>query len=518
MDPTQADVLLSSELFAASFLKILDKDKKLTPFVYNRAQRDFNSRRTGRDLILKARQLGFTTYVQGEIFRRNVTRTSNSITLTHLADATTKIRLMVDRFYDNCRFGNAHPARKYANSILTTYPELDSTAAIATAGSLNTGRGDTFTDFHGSEVAFWPDARSIISGAMQGGNPDVVLESTPNGAQGYFYELCMEAFYAKPEDRNTWKLHFYPWWWDDTYRMELDEGEELAYNDEEKELVARHRLSLQQIKWRRNKQRELGRLFPQEYPEDPVACFLTSGTGYFGDIAEVFTAPEGVTYNPTHRYCGGLDFAQTTDFTALPVLDFTTKTQVDLLHIHNLSWAEQRSRIRQTCQKWHIETLLAEKNSIGSPNIEELRRLGINIQAFVTTNESKADIMSGLNEAIHYGGWRLLPLPVQKNEFNTFIATQLTSGVWRLAAAGEGHDDTVIGMGLALASGRYAVSEEDMANYGAGIVLEGDLDDDMIEYHSQTYNLTFEQAREHMLEQIRRTKKENEMMEQGLNL
>src|SRR3972149_458464 len=165
------------ELFATKFLWLLDKNKKLVNFRWNKAQRDFHSKRTGRDLILKARQLGFSTYIQGELFRRCVTKTTTSITLAHDGDTTAKLRLMADRFYENCKFGNIQPQRKYANASLTTYPEFDSSCIIATAGNVTVGRGDTYSDFHGSEVAFWPDAESIISGAMQGGQPDVILES-----------------------------------------------------------------------------------------------------------------------------------------------------------------------------------------------------------------------------------------------------------------------------------------------------------------------------------------------------
>src|SRR5512147_1776321 len=117
---------------------------------------------------------------------------------------------------------------------------------------------------HGSEVAFWPDAERIIAGAMQGGNPDVVLESTPNGAQGYFYERCMEALRGD----GVWSLHFYPWWWDDNYRIPLDVGEQPALIGDENQLVEKFGLSYEQIKWRRSKTKELGRLFIQEYPED----------------------------------------------------------------------------------------------------------------------------------------------------------------------------------------------------------------------------------------------------------
>jgi hypothetical protein len=47
---------------------------------------------------------------------------------------------------------------------------------------------------------------------------------------------------------------------------------------------------------------------------------------------------------------------------------------------------------------------------------------------------------------------RLLDWDVQRAEHYNFVSTQLPSGVWRLAAAGEGHDDTVIGNALGIAA------------------------------------------------------------------
>ena len=428
--------------FARVFLRILDKDKQLKPFVWNKAQAHFHANRTGRDLILKARQLGFSTYTQGEMFRRTVTSTQTTITLAHDAETTQKLRRMADRFYEHCKFGDIQPLRKYANATLATYPEFDSTATIATAGNVETGRGDTYTEMHGSEVAFWKDAERIVAGAMQGGSPIVTLESTPNGAQGFFYEKCMEAL----SGGGVWKLHFYPWWWDENYRVISDEP--ITYTEEEKALADKNGLDQSQIKWRRLKVAELGRLFVQEYPEDVVSCFLTSGNSYFGDLSGVFTAPPNAEYIEGHEYIAGLDFGQT-DFTAMPVFDKTTKCQVDLLHINKTEWSEQRRRIKQIYDKWHLKSVLAEKNSIGAVNIEALREIGVYAVPFETTNESKASIMSNMHELLH-NGWKLLDIPQQKHEFNTFVSSQLPSGAWRLAAEGDGHDDIVMGCGIGL--------------------------------------------------------------------
>src|SRR5581483_7792605 len=439
------EIVNSPPLFAYYFLKILDKEQALIPLHWNRVQKHFHANRTGRDLVLKARQVGISTYVQGEMFRRQVTGSRASITLAHDGDTTTKMRLMADRFWEHCKFNDIQPARKYANASLATYPEFDSSATIATAGNLETGRGATYTDFHGSEVAFWKDAQRIVSGAMQGGNPDVILESTPNGAQGYFYDLCMEAL----RGAGVWKLHFYPWWWDAKYTIGLEKGERLEYTDEEKELIARHELKAGQIKWRREKIKELRDFFKQEYPEDPVGCFLTSGNSYFGDTSPFFTAPMDAEYNRDHEYYAGLDFGQTNDFTAMPVIDKTTRQQVDMLHINKLEWSEQRRRVIALYRKWHCKLLIPEWNSIGGPNIEELQREGLSILPFKTDNRNKSEIMSELYEGLHTDGLKLQDWPVLRHELNTFVSSQTSTGLWRLAAEGEGHDDTVMALALA---------------------------------------------------------------------
>jgi Leu/Phe-tRNA-protein transferase len=133
---------------------------------------------------------------------------------------------------------------------------------------------------------------------------------------------------------------------------------------------------------------------------------------------------------------------------------------VDLLHVNKLEWAEIRNRIKQTYVKWHLSSIIAEKNSIGGVNIEALRGMGVNISPFETTNESKAAIMSNMNEALHNGGWKLLDIPEQKHELNTFVATQLPSGAWRLAAQADGHDDIVIGDALGIWAASAPVAAE----------------------------------------------------------
>ena len=300
-------------------------------------------------------------------------------------------------------------------------------------------------------MAFWPDAEKIISGAIQAGSPDVILESTPNGAQGYFYDSCMDALRGD----SVWTIHFYPWWWESEYFIPLEDGEYLTLEPDEHELSVKHGLTHEQIKWRRYKQRELRKLFIQEYPEDPITCFLTSGNSYFGDIADMFTANPNASYDSRHEYYAGLDWGQSVDYTAMIVIDATAAEMVDYLYVNKLEWAEQRKRIAEVAKRWNC-IVHAESNSIGGVNIEELARLGVTVVPFDTNNESKQLIMSALHEALH-GGLKLIDWGVLRHELNTFVSTQLP-GELRLAADGAWHDDTVIALALAWYAARVMAS------------------------------------------------------------
>lgn len=436
--------------FAATRLWILDKQKRPRRLELNAAQRDYLNNRTGRDLILKARQLGFSTLIQADFLRMAVTQSVGTMTLSHEDDSTQRLRRMADLFYE--KLPSPKPQRKYANASVTTYLETGSEAAIGTAGGRNAGRSFTLTHLHGSEVAFWPDAESIIAGAMQAGNPDVVLESTANGAQGHFYNLCMEAL----DGNSDWKLHFYPWWWDAGYRVELEPGETLNYTAEEAALASKQNLTAEQIKWRRVKKRELKGFFPQEYPEDPVSCFLLSGQGYFGDISAVGkVTPGSLSPDPAHRYYAGLDFAQTVDWLALSIVDATAGCEVELLRLQHLPWAEMRRRVIDRLIHWNVKVCQPEMNSMGSTNIEEMhkemRAAGCKtlLSPFNTSNATKAAIMSGLHEGLHGGELAVLDDPVRLKELRAFKASQTATGLWQLSAPANEHDDTVIALALA---------------------------------------------------------------------
>ncbi len=433
-------------LFASALLKIKDKRQRLIPLRYNRAQQLYLANRTKRDLILKARQIGISTMIQAELYRLATTRPVSTLTLGNDDDNTSMMRRISQTFQDNMP-ESFPPTKLRDNAKLSAYQETGSQAMIATAGNKDSGRGGTYTQIHGSEVAFWPDARKTMEGAMQGGDPAIVLESTANGAQGYFYDLCME---AQGGDSN-WRLHFFPWWILPEYRLPLEAGEGLDYTDEEMVLAQTNNLDAGQIKWRRHKQKDLGRAFLQEYPEDPNSCFLRSGVGFFGALEDVFTAPEGATYQAGHKYYAGVDWGQVSDYTVLSVWDAETYEQVELLRMRQIPWPTMKEKIAKRLIYWKAQCY-AEKNAASS-NVGDLRALvsgsDASVRPFNTSSKSKTKGINLLYNAFYDLEWKLLPDANQMAEMRAYEAKQTVIGNWQYSAPAGMHDDTVIANMLA---------------------------------------------------------------------
>jgi len=273
----------------ASTLTIMDKQAKTRRLIHNRMQRDFVANygldKGWTDLWVKYRQGGATTSVIGECSRLSWVSPVRTHTLMDTDNNTETIREIAKRMYDRwpdmVDAGGMifHKPQRKADNATTTRYDNGSRWVIGTAGSPNAARGTTVDVMHLSECAFYNHADAVINGALQaaGSARWKVWESTTNGAQGKFYEMCMQAL----DGNKDYRLHFYPWWWAEEYTLTIDPDAPVIPDAEETELIRAHGLTLEQINWRRAKQRELGMFFKQEYPESVHTCFLTSGGGFF---------------------------------------------------------------------------------------------------------------------------------------------------------------------------------------------------------------------------------------------
>lgn len=270
--------------YAAKCLSIRTKAGKVESFTMNTAQLHIHAcieeqlARTGkvRAIILKGRQQGCSTYVEGRFYWKVTHRKGvRAFILTHHADATNNLFELASRYHDNCPVVvKPHTGASNAKELL--FDLLDSGYKVGTAGSTAVGRGSTIQFFHGSEVAFWPNAQTHAAGVLQAvpdePGTEVIKESTANGLGNYFHKEWQDAVAGKSD----YIAIFVPWYWQEEYAREVPAGFTLD-SDEEKYRDA-YELTMEQMVWRRAKIVELGELlFKQEYPATAAEAFQMSG-------------------------------------------------------------------------------------------------------------------------------------------------------------------------------------------------------------------------------------------------
>lgn len=158
--------------------------------------------------------------------------------------------------------------------------------------------------------------------------------------------------------------------------------------------------------------------------------------------------------NPDTFYVMGVDWAQSQDWTVLTVMDVMARNVVAIERFNRIEWHFQRQRLVVLAQRWGVERILAEHNSIGGPNIEALQRdealADVVVDSFTTTSQSKAEIVQELMLAFERTDVGIPDNPTLIAELEAFEATRLASGRWRYEAPSGMHDDMVISLMLTL--------------------------------------------------------------------
>ncbi len=273
--------------YSRKALKIRTEDGGVEPFILNDPQvfaheaLEKQLKETGkiRALILKGRQQGMSTYVEGRFFWKTTFRRGvKAFILCHMDKASANVFTMVKRFYEHC-MPMLRPSKSYSNAKELVFDKLESGYTIGTAKSQGVGRSDTIQYFHGSEVAYWANATDHLAGVMQTipdmTGTEIILESTSNGSQDVFYDMCMKA----QKGIGEFILVFIPWSMSVKYRKQLPKDFELT--PDELTYKATYQLDDEQIMWRRNKILELNGIwhFRREYPSNIDEAFTTEHPG-----------------------------------------------------------------------------------------------------------------------------------------------------------------------------------------------------------------------------------------------
>ncbi|MFP5229835.1 MAG: terminase [Acidobacteriota bacterium] len=453
---------------AAQLLRVRSRTGITVPLAANRAQREFEDKRGRGNIILKARQLGMTTWVAGQFFLKTITHPGTlTVQVAHTQEAAESIFRIVHRFLrllpPSLCLGALKTSQVNARQIL--FPGMDSEYRVETAGAPNAGRGLTITNLHCSEVARWPgDPAETLQGLRAALAPggELVLESTPMGASGCFWKEWQEA------ESSGLVRHFFPWWVEDAYQASTPGSRSL--NEAETRLMGESGLSTEQIGYRRQLQGSFRGLARQEYAEDAMECFLTSGECVFdtgaidarlrelpGPVREQADGLQ-VWLEPTQEreYLVAADPAgggTEGDYSVAQVIDLQLGLQCAELQTR-LPPLELARELARLARKYNNALLVVERNNHGSGVLaylksvcryERLHETG-GEDGWVTTSVTRPQILGSLGSALVespqiFASERLL------RECRSFIRHR--NG--RAEAQPGEHDDCVMAMAIALA-------------------------------------------------------------------
>jgi hypothetical protein len=465
------------DLLIAGMLKVRAKGRGLVRLMPNRAQLEYAKKCTQRNIVLKARQLGITTYIAARYFLDTITRPGTmTVQVAHSQESAEEIFRIVHRFLENLPERTQHSAlyTSHANVHQIVFTRLDSEYRVETADE-NAGRGLTIHNLHCSEVARWQRGAAEALASLRAAVPKdgtIVLESTPNGAGGLFYEEWQRA------EETGYTKHFFPWWFADEYVREIEPGKLGELSEEEAELREKYGLTDKQIAFRRWNKAQMRGLTAQEFAEDAVSCFRTSGESVF-DMAAIDLALQGArdpaeTHDngrlqvwfpaqPGKRYIVGVDPAGggcDGDYSCAEVIDRLTGMQCAELHGHYPP-VELGKRVVELAKEYNDALLVVERNNHGHAVLAVIRNQGYeNVYSeghqdgWLTSAVSRPSMIENLGEVLAENQ-ELFHSDLFLGECRTFV--RHTDG--STGAAVGAHDDAVIAMAIAFAVRRGGTRE-----------------------------------------------------------
>jgi len=185
----------------------------------------------------------------------------------------------------------------------------------------------------------------------------------------------------------------------------------------------------------------------EDYNQEILAKFLEGSGAVFRYIDECAILQRSEPY--AGDFVFGVDWAMVNDFTVITVLDRNTRCMVDYDRFNGVNWSLQRGRLMTLYEKWKPQIIIAEENSIGSPNIEALQQEGLPVTPFMTTASSKPPLIESLVLAFDRGEITVLDDPILKGELMAFERRVGSTGRSQYSAPASMHDDTVISLSLA---------------------------------------------------------------------
>ncbi|MBS3679940.1 DNA packaging protein [Ornithinibacillus massiliensis] len=414
-------------LFAKNFIKIIDNNGESVPFVLNPEQEQFINEMVKYNIILKGRQIGFTTLSLGYMLWSALTKPdTNYLMMTHHNKVTQSLLRRINKMYQylpHDKYPELFPKKVISNRD-EIYFENGSRIQMATAGGEDSISGNTFELIHLSEMAKYPTEQqeeiiaTSIPALAKNPNSKIIIEATAMGFN-YYQEMFMKAWRGK---ESVWKSHFYSWLskaYSSQFKHSFDEaevwfkehnqGRRMSFNDlehDEKILRDKYKATFRQLMFRRYyiETNSLEK-FQREFPTTPNEAFQTSNISVFDtnkvverlqnvidplptneiydeipDILKPYLNKSLFIYHlPKHgiRMYGGVDVASgnggNTDNSTCSIFDVEGQ-QMASFYANDVPVYEYAKVINALGRFFNYAFLCVERNSFGTPLLERLRK------------------------------------------------------------------------------------------------------------------------------------------------
>lgn len=362
--------LYDPKFYLEKFCKIKGKKAGLMSFLLNEAQKDlFNIlKKHSRVIVLKARQIGFSTAICAYLYHKTITTPgTNTALIAYNAELASEFLDRIKMFYQTTP-KELRPTIHYNSKYEISFPKINSKIFILSGE--NVGRGYTLHNVLVSELALWekPEEKMLaieaaVPSAEDGGQ--LIIESTPNGVGNLYHRMW------SAEDNGYFKKE-YGWWW--------------VYKEHE----------VEQIRKRINNPRK----FAQEYELE----FLVSGRSVFepevvkrmrkallnvgedvindqGEKTQVYETPDGLRVfkdpHPGRIYVAGVDVAEGVtggDYSTMIIWDRQSGEEVAFYRGH-LPADKFGARVNVWGRHYNNALMVVEINNHGLTTVTALRNL-----------------------------------------------------------------------------------------------------------------------------------------------
>ncbi len=301
---------------------ITDQGKKI-PFRMNTAQELLFDNLWFFNLVLKARQLGFTTFI--DLMGLDSVLFNDDYMVGICAHTREDVEKIFDKKiktpYDDLPLGLQQGRRADTDSAKKL--KFNNGSSIEVGTSLRSG---TYQYVHVSEFgkicAKFPDkAKEIVTGTFETVHPGSILlvESTAEGRSGYFYKYVMEAQKRQQQGKKLnklqFKLHFFPWFLEprnvlDPTTVTLTTEQVKYFEKLEQELNVT--ITPEQRAWYATKEESLLDDMKREHPSTVEEAFEAAVSGAYLAKQMAFLRENGrigvVPHDPGYPVNTGWDF------------------------------------------------------------------------------------------------------------------------------------------------------------------------------------------------------------------